>query len=414
MIENAFFEARLTEVSSIENSVMPGLRTIKGIFTDFKPNRNNKGIPLVEAENIIRTASHMPIKVNMFRGAPAGHTGARPVGFITKVWHDETAENMPFEGFIWEDEAPDFVDYVESSVDENEPVLFSWEIRPTKGRYDIDSSGVAWLRDCQVVAHTVVNKPAYGNRVALTAFAEEQGLATPNYRYTDYEASAQSCGTCVFWENVDRYGGDGSVSHQAFCRKFEVGIDVMADAVCDAWTGSEDDVNLSERNIPARNFKLTASAHVEALVDNEPLQEINVMDEEIQDTPTEPNVAPAVDPVESELDRLNSEMEALRNENATYKRKETLSHLRSVVKSELNFQPDTSEEVDAFLLSLPEDQFATMLNLFRSYGSSLTPAPKETPIEPDKSEEEPINPPEPPIQKPERKNLTQSIKSVLN
>ena len=77
-ITNFINDTRIAKAESLH----PFQTQIEFIFTDFLPNKNNQGIPIEEAQNIINTAIGMPIKIS--RAQEKGHAGAIPVGPIQR------------------------------------------------------------------------------------------------------------------------------------------------------------------------------------------------------------------------------------------------------------------------------------------------------------------------------------------
>lgn len=348
--------------------------TIRFRFTDFKPNGNNYAVPLSELQNILDTGPNMPIKASMWRGSPQKHEGARNVGVITSLWYNQEEEAIDGEGRLWVDGSEDLVEHIQSSLEENKPPRFSWEIDAVP--LPPDKSGVSWLKDCVVFGHTFVSKPAYGDRTPMLAFAElqtaEQHGTVPNYRYADVKAGVPSCAGCVFWENVDRYGGDGSTSHQSYCTQFNVGIDVLGAAVCDAFLAPEDAPQEITSEITLQGSP--ASAHAEDIEKEIDTQENQMTEAEIK-AAIEAAIVAERQRVEAELGEKSTQLEA---ELATYKRAETVAGLRQRVLSEVSFAPETGEAADSFLLELSEAGFEQFIAELKALSAAVTQTVTQT------------------------------------
>lgn len=148
----------------------PAKQLLSFVFTDYKPNRNKQGVPREEAQNIIATAEHMPVKMNFSSRKPKGHLGAIPIGPIVSLREEE--DRIVGEAVVWKDEMPDVASYLEKASAETGGVQFSWELYYANS--NIDADGVQWLRDIVTAGITVVDTPAYQGRTPLLAIAEEQ------------------------------------------------------------------------------------------------------------------------------------------------------------------------------------------------------------------------------------------------
>lgn len=149
---------------------------IEFVFTDFRPNRNRQGVPLAEADNIIRTGVNMPVKVNFTGGKIRGHSSAVPIGPITMM--EQQGDKIIGRAIIWKDEFPELTSYLEEASKGEGEIQFSWELYYKSAKSD--TSGVSWLEDCLVAGAAIVADPAYGGRTHLLALAEEQNIMDMN------------------------------------------------------------------------------------------------------------------------------------------------------------------------------------------------------------------------------------------
>lgn len=137
------------------------------ILTDFLPNANRQAIHPDEADRIVATALHTPIKIAFDGSAWHGHAGAVPIGTITNAISVNGA--VVAEGVIWEREAPDVYKALQE-VARTDPtdIQFSWEVGYTEA---VEEDGVVWMRGCEVLGVAIVNEPAYRGRTHLLALA---------------------------------------------------------------------------------------------------------------------------------------------------------------------------------------------------------------------------------------------------
>lgn len=140
------------------------------ILTDFEPNANKQGVPLSEADNIIRTAIHSPIKINFAGKRINGHLGAIPIGPIINAYKTEYNGREVIEGeaIIWNTMYEGIATYVKEAFAEG--VGTSWEIFYENETIDND---VEWLNGCVFGGTCIVEVPAYGKeRARILAVAE--------------------------------------------------------------------------------------------------------------------------------------------------------------------------------------------------------------------------------------------------
>lgn len=136
-------------------------------LTDFSPNANNQGIPKTEAENVIRSALNMPIKM-YFDGTLKGHTSAYPIGTISEVWLED--ETIKARSIIWREEFQKEDEYLRKETAEGRQVGTSWEVYY---KDSIQDDSIQWLNGCVFAATCIVSNPAYGDRTLITSVAEE-------------------------------------------------------------------------------------------------------------------------------------------------------------------------------------------------------------------------------------------------
>jgi len=143
------------------------------ILTDFEPNTNKQGIPKSEAENIIRSALYMPVKINFDGDDYHGHTGAYPIGPIVmaETATDNGRDVIMGEAVIWNREYEDVAEHLKIAFAEG--IGTSWEIFYDESKTKKDDNGIQWLEGCVFAGTCVVNTPAYGpERTRLLAIAE--------------------------------------------------------------------------------------------------------------------------------------------------------------------------------------------------------------------------------------------------
>lgn len=139
------------------------------VLTPFSVNKNNQKIPRSEAENIVRTCLHQPIKVDLTVNGVGGHKNAIPVGVITHGEENET--EIIGKGVIWKNEFPQVTAYLEQKTAENDPPGTSWEILHMSS--EIDEDGSESLYGTYYAAIAIVANPSYGNQTLIRAVAED-------------------------------------------------------------------------------------------------------------------------------------------------------------------------------------------------------------------------------------------------
>lgn len=150
------------------DDVNPAQKHIKFIFTDYLPNANKQGVPVEEAENVLKTGLYMPVKVN-FQNGPKGHARAIPIGPIIGMINEDS--KIVGEAVVWSTEFPDIAEYLDIASASEGGVQFSWELAHSNST--TDDNGITWLRNIVVMGITMVNDPAYKGRTPLISVAEE-------------------------------------------------------------------------------------------------------------------------------------------------------------------------------------------------------------------------------------------------
>lgn len=142
---------------------------LRFIFTDFLPNRNKQGVPAEEADNVIRTGLHKPVKISFASRKPKGHLGAFPIGPILSL--EKSEDKIVGEAVVWRSEFPDVAQFLETASASEGGVQFSWELLFKDS--NLDDNGTQWLRDISTKGITIVDTPAYQGRTPLLAIAED-------------------------------------------------------------------------------------------------------------------------------------------------------------------------------------------------------------------------------------------------
>ncbi len=159
-------------IRAVADQTHPLQTKLSIILTDFEPNSNRQGIPRSEAENIIKTALHTPLKINFDGVDYYGHKGAVPIGPITNVYYaeDNGRDIIAGDAIIWNDIYEDIADHLKVAFAEG--IGTSWEIYFKDS--EKDDNGVEWLEGCVFAGTCVVETPAYGpQRTRVLAIAEK-------------------------------------------------------------------------------------------------------------------------------------------------------------------------------------------------------------------------------------------------
>ena len=169
-MSDAHFNGRVVAAAATKH---PLQTNVQFILTDFLPNKNKQAIPPSEADNIMSSAVGMPFMIRFTGEGADGHSGARPIGPIVRVWPDTDNETpvLMAEAAVWNNEFADIDAFLRSANAENETVGTSWEVFYDKSVRD--ESGTEWLHDIIFKNSAIVKDPAYGRtRTRIVAVAE--------------------------------------------------------------------------------------------------------------------------------------------------------------------------------------------------------------------------------------------------
>lgn len=145
------------------------------VLTDFQPNSNNEAVPRSEADNIIRTAINMPVKINFDGVSETGHNRATPIGTITSAEIATVDDNEVIiaTARLWKKEYPEIDEYLRTATAENKRVGTSWELYYESSERQ---ENISWLQGIVMAATAIVKVPAYGNRTPILSVAEQNEL----------------------------------------------------------------------------------------------------------------------------------------------------------------------------------------------------------------------------------------------
>jgi hypothetical protein len=168
----------------------PLLKEIELILTDFEANANKEGIRQDEADNIIRTALHTPIKIAVAGDTWVGHKGAIPVGPIIEVYKDVHNDKpvIKAKAILWSDEFKDVYSLLKSQAGEREYIGTSWEVYYEDSK---EEDGVNWLSNVTFAGTCIVDTPAYGERTKILKVAEKEMVEELKAKITELEATLQ-------------------------------------------------------------------------------------------------------------------------------------------------------------------------------------------------------------------------------
>jgi hypothetical protein len=117
------------------------------------PNKNSEGIPNSEKENVIQSASLMPVRANFQQGFLKGHANAQSVGSVKEVYTEGNI--IKSRAFLWRSYNADLCEYLEDIGTS----YASWEVL-FSGSYLAE--GTTWLTGVVVAGVALVEDPAYG------------------------------------------------------------------------------------------------------------------------------------------------------------------------------------------------------------------------------------------------------------
>ena len=170
---------------------------ISFVLTDFEPNSNKQAVPISEAENIIRTAKDMPVKINFDGMSETGHNRAVPIGVITKaeLVNVDGKDSIIAEARIWKKEYPEIDEYLRSAKAEKRQIGTSWELYYEESE---EKDNVSWLTNIVMAATAIVKVPAYGNRTPILSVAEDRiKVEELNTKITELESKLAEVETAL-------------------------------------------------------------------------------------------------------------------------------------------------------------------------------------------------------------------------
>jgi hypothetical protein len=164
-------------------SLNPTFRWCKFILTDDRPNLNKRRIPIEEFDNLVRTGTFAPVKMELSK--IGDHEGSLPIGTITAL----KKENNYIKGIaaLWSKERPEDVAMIKQAYDDGQPLNLSWEVS-CSDRVEEDD-GVFALKNTALTATTFVRLPAYAGRTPIleVSSVEKETLPEQNSSVEDNE-----------------------------------------------------------------------------------------------------------------------------------------------------------------------------------------------------------------------------------
>lgn len=150
----------------------PIITWAKFILTDDRKNANGERIPESEFPNLLKTGIHMPVK--MANGEiSAGHPGTKPLGTITHLKVEKTADGssaIVAIAALWAQERPADVEFIKTRFAEKLPVDVSWEILYEDATFNHETNSMD-LNGTILRAATIVGNPAYQGRTPFLSIA---------------------------------------------------------------------------------------------------------------------------------------------------------------------------------------------------------------------------------------------------
>lgn len=182
MTEKARFNA-IAEILEVPNDgedsqVNPYLSLARFVFADDKGASTStsiggiqQGIEAEDFDEVIKTAIHMPVKMNLLGESVGSHTGSYVIGHIKKMTKQQTSDGtnqLIADAVLYKDEYPEEVQFLKDKYDIGDAPGVSYELAYAGS---VVKNGVQWLKDLVTCAATFVRSPAYGKRTALLALA---------------------------------------------------------------------------------------------------------------------------------------------------------------------------------------------------------------------------------------------------
>lgn len=173
-METIILHSSIAEV--VSDFAHPGLKSIRFVFTDDKPNANAVGIEYEDFPELIKSATGTPIKMRFLGKGVGGHERSIPVGFIQRLFEnklDDGTNQLIAEGTLFSEEYPDEMEWLASEHEAGKAPGISWEL---SYHSKILKDGVNWLKGIITRAATFVSNPAYGMRTAILALASDSTM----------------------------------------------------------------------------------------------------------------------------------------------------------------------------------------------------------------------------------------------
>lgn len=147
-------------------SLNPYFQWAKVVITDDLPNANKQRVPETEFDNLIKTGTLSPVKMEY--GKPTDHKDAmgKPIGTIAQIVK-ETNKLIALLA-LWKKERPTDVAMLKDMYTKNVPPQVSWEISYAESEYKDD---IEDLKGAVLTGLTVVENPAYTGRTAFVAMS---------------------------------------------------------------------------------------------------------------------------------------------------------------------------------------------------------------------------------------------------
>lgn len=180
---DAILQSAIAEISP-EDFSHPGLRKIKFVFCDDKPNANGHGIHRDDFNEIIKSSVGTPIKMKFLGSKVSGHKGSIPIGHINNMFEEEFdgGHRLIAEGTLYQDDYPDEVEYLAHSWAEGQAPGVSFEVSYKESvKESIQDKAVEWLKGVITRAATFVSDPAYGKRTAILAWASDKSISDEDF-----------------------------------------------------------------------------------------------------------------------------------------------------------------------------------------------------------------------------------------
>lgn len=194
MEKDVILQGAIAEITPL-NFEHPGLRQMKFIFCDDKPNFNKQGIEQEDFAAIAMSAVGTPIKMKYVMkrkrtglaaqdgGDIGGHESSIPIGFIKAMTErklDDGTNQLIADAVLFAEEYPEEVDFLEKAFAAKKAPGVSWELKHSEEK-SVVRDGVTWLKGLITKAASIVKNPAYGDRTAILALASDRNLSNEDF-----------------------------------------------------------------------------------------------------------------------------------------------------------------------------------------------------------------------------------------